>query len=95
MCIVKRALAVPFAFGGEEHSGWLPPGAATPLPTPVQHFVLDVEIQSDGSGFLLCWSSPGGDFCGDLWYPSLAEAEAAGLETFGIEPEQWIDCPTE
>jgi hypothetical protein len=44
MCIVKRVLAIPFTFGGEEHSGWLPPGAATPLPTPVQYVVLDVEI---------------------------------------------------
>ena len=36
MAAIKRLLAVPVRFGGEEHSGWLPANAVTPQPTPVE-----------------------------------------------------------
>ena len=58
--IVKRVSGVPVKFGGESHSGWLPAGAAIPLPTPVLDVLLDIEIQFDGSGYLLCYSSQDG-----------------------------------
>ena len=44
LVIVKRVTGVPVRFGGEEHRGWLPAGAAVPLPTPVRDVLLDIEI---------------------------------------------------
>jgi hypothetical protein len=90
MSVLKCITGLPFRFGGEEHSGWLPPGAAKPLPTPIEDVVLDVEIQSDPSGFLLCWNSRDGKRCGDNWFQTLTEAENAGRDYFGIEPNQWV-----
>ena len=90
MPVVKRVIGLPFRFGGEEHSGWLPAGAAKPLPTPIQDVILDVQIESDPSGFLLVWSARDGDQWGDLWFQTLAGAEAAGQAYFGIEPNHWV-----
>ena len=48
--IVKRVTSLPVQFGGEQQAGWLPAGAAVPLPTPAIDVLLDIEIQSDGDG---------------------------------------------
>ena len=94
MAVLKQALGVPHRYGGEPHVGWLPPGAATPPPTPVRHATLDVTIEDDGgSGYLLVFASREADGpCGDFWFGSLADAEAAAEETFGIEPGRWQDA---
>jgi hypothetical protein len=89
MATVKQ-VNLPFRFGGEEHVGWLPPGAAKPLPTPVQDVLLTVEIQSDLCGFFLCWYCDERARCGDSWHRTLAEAEHAAHKQFGIEPAQWV-----
>jgi hypothetical protein len=89
MAVVKRITALPFRFGGEEHSGWLPPGAATPLPTPIEEVLLDVEIDSDASGFFLIWHSQDGTKCGDSWHETMAEAEAYAMKYFGIDRNRW------
>lgn len=46
--IVKQILGRKVSFGGQEHSGWLPPGAATPKPTPVELVELNIRIENDG-----------------------------------------------
>jgi hypothetical protein len=86
---VKRVSGLPFQLGGEEHSGWLPAGAAVPLPTPIHNVLLDVEIQFDGHGYLLCYSARDGSTSGDTWHQSLADAEQTAEEQFGIKPSQW------
>ena len=88
--VIKRVVGLPFQFGGEEHSGWLPPNAAQPLPTPIENVVLDAEIIFDGTGNLLCWQARHGNRSGDLWFETLARAEAAATEYFGIASEQWL-----
>ena len=93
MAILKRVLGLTIRFGGEEHSGWLPAGAAKPLPTPIEDVLMDVEIDSDPSGCFLCWTSRDGMRCGDTWHQTLAEAEAAGYRYFGIEQDQWASIP--
>ena len=87
--VVKRVVGLPFQDGGEEHTGWLPAGAAMPLPTPLRNVIIDLEIQFDGSGYLLCFSARDGSMSGDTWHESLSQAEQAALECFGIEPVQW------
>lgn len=77
-------------WGGEEPSGWLPPGAARPLPTPIEKLVFDLEIVSDGGdGFLLCYQSRDGKVSGDTWHQSLSEAESAAQNWFAARPDQW------
>ncbi len=46
MTVLKHAYGIPHECGGEEHTGWLPPGAATPLPTPIRHLTLDATIET-------------------------------------------------
>jgi hypothetical protein len=90
MPVIKRVLGLPFRFGGEEHSGWLPPGAAMPLPTPIEDVVLDVEIEAIEGGFIFFWQSRDGSRIGDSWHRTLQEAEEAAREELGIERDQWI-----
>jgi hypothetical protein len=98
--ILKKVEGWPFTFGGEPHTGWLPPGAATPLPTPVERELLDVSIEATDGGYLLCWAARPSPTChdpsppkaGDTWHQTIAEAEAAARETFGIEHPHWTDC---
>jgi hypothetical protein len=87
--VVKHVTGLPFQFGGEEHSGWLPRGAAKPLPTPIENVMLDIEIVSEGSGYLLCWNAREGKRSGDWWFKTLSEAEVAATEYFGITRNQW------
>lgn len=89
MTLVKRVTGLPFRFGGEEHSGWLPSGAAKPLPTPTEDVLLDVEIDAIPGGFLLYWKSQDGERFGDTWHRSIAEAEAEASRYFGIRQDQW------
>ena len=84
MTVVKQILGHHVMFGGESHSGWLPQGATTPLPTPTQDVALDIEIRSEGGGYLLYWLSRDREVAGDLWYQTLADAEQAATENFGV-----------
>ncbi len=89
---VKWIVGFPFRLGGEPHSGWLPPGAAIPLPTPVRDVLLDIDIQHDGGGYLLCYSSQDGTFSGDTWHQSIEAAEQAAKEDFGVQASQWLNA---
>lgn len=77
-------------FGGERPSGWLPPGAAVPLPTPVRRLTLDLEIATDGHGFLLLWQArEDASTRGDLFFDGLEEARAEAERGFGVRPDAW------
>jgi hypothetical protein len=86
---VKRVTNWPVQFGGHQHTGWLPAGAAIPLPTSVVDVSLDIEIQSDGDGYLLCYSSKDGTVHGDTWHRSVVEAVNAATMDFGVPPTHW------
>ena len=58
MAVIKRLLAVPVRFGGEEHSGWLPANAATPQPTPVEDTLVDL-CGAFLDGIVICPSENG------------------------------------
>lgn len=96
---LKQIRRWPFTIGGHEHRGWLPPGAATPLPTPIENELLDVSIERGDGGYLLIWGCPlaetghseGPPKSGDSWHATLADAEQAAREMFGIGPEDWTD----
>ncbi|WP_169972917.1 hypothetical protein [Tautonia rosea] len=92
MSTVKRVVGLLVRIGGEQHTGWLPAGAAIPLPTPIRDVLIDIEVQFDGHGYLLCYQSRDGDVYGDTWHGTLSEAEQVAAECFGVEPSQWQDA---
>ncbi len=89
MTIVKQVLGHHVTLGGESHSGWLPDGAAVPKPTPTNYAALNITIESEDGGYLLCWVSSDRAIAGDLWYQTLYDAERGANKDFGVSPEQW------
>jgi hypothetical protein len=89
MKVWAKVYGVPMQIGGDQHQGWLPAGAAVPLPTPIRDVVMNLEIQSDGDDALLCLWSTDGSVYGDTWHRSPEEAEAAAAEAYGITKDQW------
>jgi hypothetical protein len=89
MAVIKRLLAVPVRFGGEEHSGWLSANAATPQPTPVEDTLVDFEVNELEGGYILEWFSRNTSHHGDSWHETLEDAlEQASIE-FGVRPDEW------
>lgn len=89
MSVVKSRHRWKTSVGGEKHRGWLPAGAAMPLPTPAREVRLNVHIEHGAGGFLLVYFSEDGTLCGDTWHATIGEAEAAALDQFGLAPSDW------
>jgi hypothetical protein len=88
--VIRRVVGWPYIFGGQEHSGWLPPGAAKPLDEPVRHVLLDLEIEGDESaGFLVVATAQDGSLCWDNWYSSLTDAQIAAEADYGVTIDDW------
>lgn len=87
--VVARVPSKIVVVGGDQHKGWLPAGAAIPPTTPLREITFTFELQSDGSGFVLCYSSIDGSLYGDTWHESQAEARQAALEDFGVQLDEW------
>jgi hypothetical protein len=77
--------------GGEAHSGWLPAGAAEPLPTPEREVVLDLVIEFDGHGYLLIVRSVDGSVRGDTWHETAGDANATAEERYQVAAEKWVE----
>ncbi len=91
MAVRKCIRDLPIRFGGEPHSGWLPPGAALPLPTPVEDVLLNLQISDTAQGFILEWWDEGRRHVGDTWHQSVEEALVQAEHWFGITSERWKD----
>jgi hypothetical protein len=89
MAVIKRLLAVPVRFGGEEHSGWLPANASTPPPTPVEDALVDFEVNELEGGYILEWFSRNTNHHGDSWHETLDDALEQASAEFGVRPEEW------
>ena len=89
MPVVSRIDNFHTTIGGEPHSGWLPPGAAMPLPTPKRDVVLNLVIEFDGSGYLLIVDSTDGSVRGDTWHKCVADAQAQAESWYGVSPSAW------
>jgi hypothetical protein len=88
---MKRTATARVLFGGEAHEGWLPHGAARPSVTASREVVLEVTLESEGTGYLLSWVPQAGEsvqvcppFSGDLWYETLESACEAARDQFGV-----------
>ncbi|OAI54179.1 hypothetical protein AYO47_03385 [Planctomyces sp. SCGC AG-212-M04] len=90
--VIKRIKNVSYQDGGEEHTGWLPAGAAKPLPTPVRLFVLDLTIEQVDGGCLLIYESRDDLLASDWWYDSIEQALEGAAGMFGVLPSQWQDA---
>lgn len=94
MTVYSRIPSRLVTIGGEQHSGWLPLGAAIPLPLPVRQLNMSFEITDDGgTSFLLLVASEDHSVYGDTWHASIEDAKAAAESYFGIRPEEWQDQP--
>jgi hypothetical protein len=90
MGVVRVIKQRPCVFGGESHSGWLPAGTNTPLPTTARTVCVDFSIvQQEQSSFLLLWAGPDQETTGDTWQPDLEAALLQAQHSFGIEPGEW------
>jgi hypothetical protein len=89
MAVIKRVLAVPVRFGGEEHSGWLPANASTPPPTPVEDALVDFEVNEVEGGYILEWFSRNSSHHRDSWHETLEDALEQASTEFGVRPEEW------
>jgi len=88
---VKQVRGLCLRLGGEEHRGWLPPGAALPPPIPVREAIVDVHIVDDGSAcFLICASRNTLDTW-DTWHETVEEAEEAAERVLGVRRQDWQD----
>lgn len=86
MPVVRRLLNRTVRFGGVEHSGWLPPGAAQPLPTPTIDVLLNLETVSGDSGYFLQYSSTNTNYIGDTWHEGLEDAIGQARLQFRKQP---------
>jgi hypothetical protein len=89
MAVIKRLLAVPVRFGGEEHSGWLPANAAMPPPTPVEDALVDFEVEEVKGGYILQWFSHNTAHQGDSWHETLEDALEQASTEFGVRPDEF------
>ena len=87
MTTLKRANKT---IGLQDHRGWLPPGAATPEPTPAYDLLLEIADDGDGSYYLFSQRSDG-EFRTDTWHQSLEEALAQALAQFGVQADEWSE----
>ncbi len=90
MGLLKRISGLRWQYGGEQPSGWLPAGAAPPPPTPIVRATLDLEVHTEGDGFLLTYRAREDEALrNDWWFKSLAEAEDFAEGRFDVRPERW------
>ena len=86
---MRRQTRVKYTFGGDDASGWLPPGASPPQRTPEHTVMLDVTLEAIEDGYILAWHGPAPEYSGDNWYADLSSAEAAAQELFGVRAGDW------
>ena len=72
---------------GDQQSGWLP--VAGEKTAYARAIILNIEIQFDGYGYLLYYSTDDGLLYGDTWHLTENEAKQAGLEEFGVHLNEW------
>lgn len=89
MVEIQRVDRFRTTLGGEPHTGWLPPNAAIPLPTPIRNVELDLTIEADGDGYLLIFESRDGTVRGDTWHSTVANAHDAAERFFGVPEAAW------
>ena len=95
MPVVRHARQVVRVVGGDAHHGWLPLGAAAPLPTPELTVAFDVQVRTEDTSWFLEWTCSRPEFSGDLCCRDLGDALDAALDQFGIEADEWdvVDSP--
>jgi hypothetical protein len=75
--------------GGQKHTGWLPAGAAVPLPTPTQDVALNFAIEFDGHGYLLLVESTDKSIRSDTWHETVRSAQEQALSSYGVPLSAW------
>lgn len=75
--------------GKEQHSGWLPAGAATPPATAATaEHVLELHIEETDEGFFLLVGTP--QFTFDSWHATFHEAVEQARADYQVDPGEWL-----
>lgn len=91
MSVIKRASGIRCKVGGFMDSrGWAVAKQGAEVPEPVRVVTLTLAIEDDDGGFLLLCASEDKSVWSDSWLETLALAEQAAAEQFGVRPEQWV-----
>jgi hypothetical protein len=80
----------PVELGGERHEGWLPEGAAVPLPTSPVVVRFDFSLWEEApDSWILEWRGEPPDHDNDSWHARREDALRYAEEAFGIAPSEW------
>lgn len=94
--ILLQAPALQSIIGMDAPVGWLPPGAAPPLPMPPEQALLDIRIFEEEGVFTLAWRSHSvvagrpASSVGQRNFSSLIEAEREAEMQFGLTEIDWL-----
>jgi hypothetical protein len=88
--IVASMPSLKVRIGGDAHEGWLQSSAIEPQPLALRAVDLRIEVQFDGSGYLLSYESVDGALSGDTWHATLEEAKRSAKEEFGVKAHDWL-----
>jgi hypothetical protein len=87
--VVGRISNLVVTVGGQAHSGWLPPGASLPPPTPERHVPVTLTIDMEDDGYLLIAESSDGSVRGDSWHATFADAQRQAESCYGVPVSAW------
>lgn len=88
--IVRELRNRKVRFGDPENPGWLPAGAAKPLPDDrTLNLRIEEEVERGHRGYLLIAETTNGEFLGDTWHESLEDAIQQAEFEYGIERREW------
>jgi hypothetical protein len=76
---------------GPAESGWIPAGAAPPIPYR-KELILNFRIEADSGdtgGWFLISDTVTGEHFADTWHRTEADAIEQAVLSFGIEPGEW------
>ena len=85
--------------GGQAHEGWIPAGAAVPLPSPAVRVPVNLEVVPESGGWLLTWelasstdTLPDSSLrSGDTWHDSVDDALQQAEVHFGVPRSSWTE----
>jgi hypothetical protein len=75
---------------GSIRTSWLLENAINAPSSPSREVEMKAEIQDDGHGYLLIYTSNDPSIWGDTWHESQEEAEKKAFDDFRIEARDWV-----
>ena len=88
MKVCSSAKLIRVVGAGNDKGGWGPAGSNA-LVSSTREVLFSIEIQFDGTGYLLWCDSGDGVFYDDSLHPTLEEAKRVAFENLGVAFDEW------